>query len=269
MIISHKYKYLFIETPHTGSTAISKELQENYDGQPILHKHAYYFEFARQASEKDRTAPRTVAERKKYFVFAGIRNPLDEALSTYLKYYNNHKSNYTNPQQLIENGGWVTNGMLRKFHFVQDKKNTFKDYLYNFYKIPYTNSININSKYCDFIIRFETLNEDFSQVLKLLHIPQVRPLPRVNRTENKDKKHYKNFFPADSYSHAVKIFGPFMQEWNYRAADRSFPASWNDLTPSHSDVLKYNMLKKMRLIYVKYGKYGFLRKATRIRNLIE
>ena len=54
MIISHKYKYLFIETPHTGSTAISNELQENYDGQRILHKHAYYFEFARQASEEER-----------------------------------------------------------------------------------------------------------------------------------------------------------------------------------------------------------------------
>ncbi len=32
MIIRHRYKYVFVELPHTGSTAISEELRELYDG---------------------------------------------------------------------------------------------------------------------------------------------------------------------------------------------------------------------------------------------
>ena len=94
------------------------------------------------------------------------------------------------------------------------------------------------------------------QVLELLHIPQVRPLPRINKTEKKDENRSPSA-PSNGYSQALKIFGPFMQEWKY-----SFPGQSNGQAPSPTDVLKYKMLKKLRLLYVKYGKYGFLRKAT-------
>ena len=40
MVISHKHRYVFVEIPHTGSHAISKELCEFYDGQIIHRKHA-------------------------------------------------------------------------------------------------------------------------------------------------------------------------------------------------------------------------------------
>jgi hypothetical protein len=73
MVISHTYKYLFVELPHTASTAIHQELCENYEGIPIIRKHAPYHEFIRIAT----------AEEKVYFVLSGIRNPLDEAVSIY------------------------------------------------------------------------------------------------------------------------------------------------------------------------------------------
>ena len=75
MIISHKHKYLFVETQETACTAIAKELCENYDGKEILWKHARYRDFLRKASPKE----------KKYFVFTGLRNPLDFILSRYFK----------------------------------------------------------------------------------------------------------------------------------------------------------------------------------------
>ncbi len=67
MIISHKYKHLFIELPLTASTAVSKELGENYGGSWILYKHAAYQDFLRQAT----------AEEKEPFVFSSSHNPLD------------------------------------------------------------------------------------------------------------------------------------------------------------------------------------------------
>ena len=62
MIISDKYRYVFIQTPMTGSSAVAKELMENYDGRAILSKHAVYSTFLANAN----------SEQKKYFVFSGI-----------------------------------------------------------------------------------------------------------------------------------------------------------------------------------------------------
>ena len=50
MVISDKYKYVFVELPRTGTTAISKELVENYDGKTILWKHAPLNKFLEQAT---------------------------------------------------------------------------------------------------------------------------------------------------------------------------------------------------------------------------
>jgi hypothetical protein len=71
MIISHKHKFLFVELPLTASTAISRELRANYGGEKILFKHATYQDFLRVANTHER----------EYFVFSGLRNPLDKAVS--------------------------------------------------------------------------------------------------------------------------------------------------------------------------------------------
>ena len=67
MIISHKYKFLFIGLPFSASSAISKELYTKYEGEPYLRKHSLYHEFIKIA---------TIVE-KKYFVFAVLRNPME------------------------------------------------------------------------------------------------------------------------------------------------------------------------------------------------
>ena len=54
MIISHKHKYVFIELPMTGSTAINNELRENYDGIYVLKKHSSYRDFLKDATEAEK-----------------------------------------------------------------------------------------------------------------------------------------------------------------------------------------------------------------------
>ena len=45
MIISDTYRYVFIQTPMTGSSAVAKRIGENYEGRAILSKHAVYSTF--------------------------------------------------------------------------------------------------------------------------------------------------------------------------------------------------------------------------------
>ena len=53
MIISYKYKFLFIGLPFSASSAITKELHKEYEGKPYLRKHSLYHEFERVATTKD------------------------------------------------------------------------------------------------------------------------------------------------------------------------------------------------------------------------
>ena len=81
MIISDKYRYIFIGLPFSASTAISKHLSEKYEGKPLLRKHSLYFEAKSQLSTK----------QKNYFVFAVTRNPMEIVVTTYEKLKQNPK----------------------------------------------------------------------------------------------------------------------------------------------------------------------------------
>lgn len=251
MIVSDKYKYVFLETPHTGSTAISKELVENYGGKKILHKHANYHEFLKIATNK----------QKKYFVFAGVRDPLDEAVSLYNKFLGDHKSNYTDPRKLLKNGGWVTERKIKIYELVQSTKD-FEAFLKGFYTRVYTNNINVNKNRCDYIMRFERLDKDFSKALKELGIKKKRPLPIVNKTKNKSG--FASYYKGGSIDYAVKIFSPFMKEWSYE-----FPKEWGSVKTSAYGRFIYSANKAGRTAYSKYVKEGPLKKLTVLRNALE
>lgn len=252
MIISHKHKYLFIEIPHTGSTAISKELIEKYDGESILHKHANYCEFKRIAR----------SEELQYFVFAGVRNPLDEAASLYMKFLNNHDGLYTDPKNLIKNGGWLSEKKVKTFEFVQATQD-FNLFLRKHFSPPYTDNININKKYCDYVMKFEQLDKEFSKVLQLIGVKKVRSLPIVNKTNKKDD--YLGLYTHESAEYAKKVFWPFMQEWGY-----DLPKEWTDKkSPSTHDKVSYEIAKRLRDIYARHIKSGVFKNFALLRNMVE
>lgn len=255
MIISHRYKYLFIEIPNTASTSISMELREFYSGEPILRKHANYFEFQKIASNRE----------KQYFVFTVLRNPLDRVISFYLT--NLHNQGYwqykTKRDFLLNNMEVLPKLQIKIFNYVQKKDITFEDFLrkIRFYSFPFVGMINLCKPFCNFIIRFERLNEDFSHVLKLLEIPQIRPLPHQNPTLKKEND-FNDYYEC-SINYIIKIFGPFMLEWKYK-----FPKSWSSKKIHIIDILKYNFAKRLSFYYAKLTTVGFLKKFKFIRDVI-
>jgi len=233
MVISERYKYLFIETPHTGSTAISAELQELYDGVPILKKHSSFYDFRAQFG------PRA----DEFFVFAAVRNPIDEAASVFLKFANNHKGNYTNEGQYLEHGGWVTARKRRIFQLVT-QEGDFANFIRQFYNLPFTSAINVNRQYCHRILRFETLEVDFFNTLESLEIAIKRPLPIQNNTANTAKRDL--LISNVSNGIYMSTFGGFMREWGYSLPDGTTPKlSWRAL-------LYYELIKAARGAYASH-----------------
>jgi hypothetical protein len=235
MIISHKRKYLFVELPLTGTTAISRELRENYDGVEYLHKHATYLEFLRAATAEERT----------YFVFSNIRNPMDVAVSLYFKYRTNHKQRFTDKSRLREHKILVRFDDLRKFRFIQKNEASFAEFFLRFYCLPYNNWSQLSHKQFDFILRFESLQADFSEVLRRLGLQQVQPLPAVNKTA--EKGHFLTYYTPETFKRARRVFGPFLEKWGYE-----FPEEWGDVKISWTSRVEFAACNLPRQVYWRF-----------------
>lgn len=227
MIISHKHRYLFVEVPSTGSTAISKELRDHYGGELTLYKHANYSEFRRKAS----------AAERKYFTFAGVRNPLDHVVSHYERLKRNHRDFYTDPAQFERNGGWIPNSHLERFEYIQANNADFPQFFRHYYKSVYNEWVLLGHRSFDFVLRFENLQEDFAEVLRRIGIPQVQAIPVVNKTGR--EKHFTEYYTPDTYDLAVRVFGPFMVKWGYE-----FPKEWGAAEVPLSSRLSFEALDR-------------------------
>ena len=239
MIISHKYKFVFIGLPFSASSAITKELCERYHGEPILRKHSLYHEFDRIASE----------DEKEYFVFAVLRNPMDIAITTYAKMRTNEKGNFTNPELFIENGGHINKKQRERYEFITQKETTFQKYFLKFYKLPYDNPSSITFQHCDYIIRYENIDEDYKKALNLAGVKNPRSLPVANKTSNK-RSNINIYYTREIRNRALFVFGPFFKDYNF-----SFPSEWKIENIHKISYLIYSILRFIRRWRWKSKKY--------------
>jgi hypothetical protein len=249
LIISHKHRYLFIEIPLTASWAIHRELRIHYDGQPILHKHATYHEFRQQASP----------DELKYFVFATVRNPLDKILSTYFKIKNNQEQVFSKDNSLQEMV--IDYSDLNKYQYVKEECASFEDYFKKFYRIPYSDMIDLSSRHLDWVLRYENIQDQFTGLLSKLGLEQVRPLPVFNQTPEKPREFLPYYTPA-IINQAKRICGPFMKKWNYQ-----FPDNWgsNSISPIYD--IEYLSMNQLRYLYTVYLRYNNASYAVFMRKL--
>lgn len=195
-------------------------------------------DFLRQASE----------DEKKYYIFSGVRNPLDEAVSVFLKIKNNHKGNYTDPGKFRVNGGFITDKKMKIRDYVEENDPDFGQYLMRFYKKPFDN---MNAAYfnkMNYIIRFERIAEGFSYVIeKNIGIDLKRALPIVNKTQGKES--FLDYYDSkEVIEHALDVFGPFMLKWGYE-----IPNTWDGFNISTLSILKFRVFEILRKIHYSIG----------------
>ena len=237
MIISHRHKYVFVQLPRTGSTTIGRELLKRYDGQQIMYKHCSYTEFLKVADE----------EHKDYFVFSCIRNPLDDAVSRFYKLKTNYRERYTDPDKLKRRQkNFVERIETRLFHYIKRNEVDFETFFLKVYRIPYNDWSSLDHGEFDFVIRFEKLQEDFAEALRLIGIEQVRPLPVRNKTPAREQNYLSYYTPA-TIGRAKRVFGPYMEQWGYE-----MPAEWGDDSLSKWNYAEFKFFTFLRTLYWKY-----------------
>jgi len=236
MIISRLHRYVFVEHPRTGTTAISKELVTQYDGKRILKKHSTYRDFLKSATDDER----------EYYVFTTVRNPLDNAVSHYFKLLTDHRDYYSGRIKnkpflhIPERIDWFL------FNYIQKKRIDFPSFFRLFYILPYDNWASTEKGHYDFVMRFENLQEDFNTVLRKIGLEPTRSLPPRNVTAERKKEFYEYYTP-DIIPQAKRVFGPFMRYWGYQ-----FPAGWGEVEVPWWNRLELNFFNIFRKAYWYY-----------------
>lgn len=241
MIISHRHRYVFVELPRSGSTAVSRELREHYDGHEILRKHATYRDFLRQASD----------EEKKYFAFGGVRNPLDVAVSRYADLKANARGRFTDPVELAKRTSMVERLENRVYAWVQDNDADFEAFLRRWYVLPYDTWTSLDHHRFDMVLRFETLQQDFETAIRRIGLEPVRPLPVVNATAGRERNFESYYEAPGARRRATWVFGPYMKEWGYR-----FPESWGRVKVPTWSVALQRFVRLFRKLYWNYFRFA-------------
>lgn len=236
MIISHRHRYVFVELPRTGSSAVRRELRELYDGAPILDKHATYDEFRRQASEDER----------RYFVFSTIRNPLDDAVSRYFKLKTDHRQRFSDVTRQRNRRPLNTFLDRRMYRYVSSTEADFSTFFLHFYRLPFDTWASLDHRRFDFVMRFEQLADDFEVALRRIGIQPARPLPSRNVTGERESS-YADYYTPAARRRALRVFGPYMRRWGYE-----FPPDWDLPDPSTFDELSYRAFSSVARLYWTY-----------------
>jgi hypothetical protein len=246
VIVSHKHRYVFVEVPRTGSSAINLELRTHYDGEAILRKHATYRDFLRQATDDERT----------YFAFSGIRNPLDVAVTRFAHLKEDARGHFSDPHHVrIRNT--LAARIERRIHaWVQRTDANFESFLRRWYVLPYDTWTSLDHKRMDMVIRFESLAEDFATALRRIGIEPVRPLPVFNATPGRDRD-YLDYYTPRAIRRAIWVFGPYMEEWGYE-----FPESWGNVRiPLWSKLLQRTIRAGRRVYWNHFRFTDYVRKG--------
>jgi hypothetical protein len=248
MIISHRYRYVFVELPRTGSTAVSAELREHYDGERVLRKHATYRDFLRQASD----------DEARYFVFSTIRNPLDIAVTRYVHLRENPRGHFTDPNEIAVRNSIAGRLERRVYRWLHEHDASFEAFLLRWYVVPYDTWSSLDHRRMDRVMRYESLVADFEEVLGRLGIEPVRPLPARNVTPGKDRD-FASYYTQRAIKRATWIFGPYMDEWAY-----AFPDAWGRVRVPVAARLYLRLARVFRRLYWANFRYlDYVRRPVR------
>tara|TARA_R110001592_G_scaffold298412_2_gene569206 strand:- start:714 stop:1277 length:564 start_codon:yes stop_codon:yes gene_type:complete len=182
-MISHKHKFIYARVAKTGSSTITDYLCENVgdvtkiEGWTENKHHIPLWYYKENISIK---------KFESYYKFTFVRNPWDRLVSA-------HEYDKQFGNQLIFKE-WIKLSPV--------SYNTISEHKYGI-QYDFVNG-------CDFIGKFENLQEDFNTVCDKIGIPQQQ-LPHKNKTKH---KHYTEYYDdetreivAEKYAKDIEYFG--------------------------------------------------------------
>ena len=202
MIISPKYKFVFLATEKTASTTIHNVLKKIEDNQIIDKSNDHILEngyINNYIDGKHIDCERFVEKYPtyiNYFKFAFVRNPWDCVVSWY----------EFQLKDCVEDPNISSDRNLLNV--------SFKNFIYNFENIwSYPKKdFYLFTKCCDFIGKFENLQEDFNIICDKIKIPKQQ-LPHKNKSKH---KHYTEYYDEETKQIVAERFAKDIVMFGYK-----------------------------------------------------
>lgn len=186
MIISHKHKFIFIHSPKTAGCSVTVALlhsPNNLLAEEIKPRHIGAKNIRKLVTEE---------VFLKYHKFGCVRNPWDLQLS---KYFFVRKHPQASPQlSKLAQGDFKT--------FIKNSKSIGSGF--NNFKIE-------DEIVLDYIMKYESLQEDFNTVCDKIGIPR-QELPHKNATEH---KHYTEYYDDETRDIVSKFWARDIEYFGY------------------------------------------------------
>ena len=244
MIISHKYKFIFIKPSKVGGTSIEIALARHCGDKDIITPFKTYnpeadedkyLHTAKNYKDKEffqHITPNEIKKKignkiwKNYFKFTIVRNPWDQTVSRYWW------KRYRDRRKILQEGKITIRKVILNlfnpgaYKLVIGKILEHKNFNYfaSSFSKTYPNKYWKNSLYyfdekgkpvCDFYIRYENLQKDYEKVCKRLGIP-YKKLPRTKNKSRKDKKHYSLYYNNETKKIIHNLFKKEIDYFGYK-----------------------------------------------------
>jgi|7_EtaG_2_1085326.scaffolds.fasta_scaffold01655_9 hypothetical protein len=205
-MISDKYKCIFIHIERTGGTSIGRALLGvgRNDKLKLDSNHG-----PKHIVAKD--AKKMIGNKRwnSYFKFSIVRNPWDLVVSNYFFPWFHKKGE----------GVGFKEWLLRWENNSEWKNNTIRSN-----SIPQLNAISINNKIVmDYIIRYETLDEQWKDVANILSAKPVLENDWKYRVEKysylKERKNYPFYYDQESIDIVARKYKKDIEYFGYKFGD--------------------------------------------------
>lgn len=231
-ILCDELKLLFIQTPHTGCTAIGSLLRARFEGVRVPEHHVRDARGRIVAPRKHATLRQlldagliTAEQRRELVVAAGVRNPYDMLTSEFVRTTGTEDprrrkpgTNEPPPVQNARRGPpprefepwlrWRFSGGWR--HRLRGAR----------YVAPADFAEGV-----DAVIRFERLQEDFDALMHRVGVTERVEVPVVNTTVGRHGRHYADFYTPAARRIVEQVYGGWIDRFGYRFEERPSIAS--------------------------------------------
>jgi len=190
VIISRQHRYIYVQVPQTGSTAVGNFLVAHADGHSVLRKHTTLDEARRMYGP----------EIHDFTVIASVRDPVDQLVSSFYKLVGTASTSVSVGASNTPRRSWALAA-----------PRTLDDYVSHFVRHVHAPGWVRSARDADVLVRFEDLEAGVAEIFRRIGVPQASSVPRENETPRKASQ----ALGPQALERLAVLYGPFAREFGY------------------------------------------------------
>ncbi len=196
MIVSHRHRFVYVQVPQTGSTALGHWMVDHLEGLDLLRKHT-------TLAEAHRVIGGSIDD---YLVVASVRDSIEQFVSSFYKIVRDSEK------------GTPGRGRIAKRHvrtsWAAGTEATLDGYVDTFVRRVHAPVWALCIRRADVVIRYETIDADVAGLAMRLGVTDAPEIPIVNTTPRPPEQ-AQDLLTVENFAKLSRFHQPFRSEFGY------------------------------------------------------